>query len=177
MPQICTSSTAFLLPTMLHHKTMLDMVEEVLGHLLKSCKSLRSYITRDLLISAGSGAQTWARAITLLEITLTHFGVGSNLQHFLHCKHTCICAVEKVDCDIGWSWSNISVISLYIFWKKHQAGHAKSRKHKSECNRKSLALSQGHLQPVPDASPKASCCPAFLCLFRKQEQELGPLNG
>lgn len=64
------------------------MAEEILRHLRKSCGSLCIYITRDLLICAGSRGQTWSRAIILLEMhvllsfisLLLHFGVGSNLQ-------------------------------------------------------------------------------------------------
>jgi len=36
------------------------------------------------------------------------------IHHVLHCKHTGICTVEKVDGDICWSRSKISVTSLYI---------------------------------------------------------------
>lgn len=109
--------------------------------------------------------QTWARVITLLEMhgLLSFIFLPIRLKpiysirtctaeaYFLHCKHTGARVLEKVGCDICWSQSN-----AYISWKEHHNEHAKCREHKSECNRKMLALSQGHLQPSPSANPTTS---------------------
>lgn len=137
--------------------------------------------------SASGQSNSTATNACLLILYISSHSLWSGIQFiaavdaqrshcFLHCKHTY--NTHDSESSLWYMLVLVQYLSnnpLYLL--KHQAGHANSREHKSESNRKSLALSQGHLQPVPDARPKTGSCPAFPCLLRKSEPETGVLNG